>query len=406
MLAETIGDLLFGRVIFAAEGGFPTLFLEECAAGQIPLRRVKKENETVCAEVDEKGFRQVNAAAKKAGMSVRVTSRRGLPFLLLRYRRRIGIPVGAVLAAALLFMLSGRLWEVTVTGNETLSDDEILDVMEEAGVKPGMPLRKIVVKEAEQTAQNLLPTLSWIAVNIVGCKATVEVREIIPQPQMTDETDYADLVASMDGLIVRADVLEGAGQPKIGEPVVKGDLLVSGTIEMNNGFRRYVNAKAIILAETKTTLDATVSKQTPAERIVCGGEVWSIDFFGLTVPLGHLPKAAETETNSFCLKSRRTVFPISVRHTRWCVCEAAPVEWGEKMAAIVCFAQFCEDAANRYREAEVLQMEIATSENAREAKVSAVFRCVEPIAVRQPFHAAREREPITPEIERRMDKNG
>ena len=127
MLAETIGDLLFGRVIFAAEGGFPTLFLEECAAGQIPLRRVKKENETVCAEVDEKGFRQVNAAAKKAGMSVRVTSRRGLPFLLLRYRRRIGIPVGAVQAAALLFMISCRLLEVTLTGNDTISDDEILE---------------------------------------------------------------------------------------------------------------------------------------------------------------------------------------------------------------------------------------------------------------------------------------
>ena len=406
MLTEAIGDLLFGKVVFFAQGGFPALFLEECAARRIPLRNVEKGSETVRAAADEKGFRQVGAAAEKAGMTVRVETRRGLPSLLRRYRRRIGIPVGVALAAALLFALSGRLWEVTVTGNETLSDDEILDVMEEAGITPGAPLRKIDVKEAEQTAQNRLPTLSWIAVNITGCKAAVEVREIIQQPEMTDETDYADLIAAMDGLIVRADVLEGAGQPKIGEPVVKGDLLVSGTIEMNNGFRRFVNPKAIILAETKTTLTETVAKQAPSERIVRSGAVWSVRFFGLTVPLGFHMKSAETETSSFYIKSRRTVFPIGVSRTRWHVCETAPIEWGEGMASVVCFARFCESAADRYREAEVLRMEVTHSEDAREAKVTAVFQCVEPIAVRQPFHADREREPITPEIERKMDKNG
>ena len=406
MLAESIGDLLFGRVVFSAEGGFPALFLEACAAGRVPLRNVKRGDESVRAAVDERGFRQVGAAAEKAGMTVRVLTRTGLPFLLLRYRRRIGIPMGVALAAALLFFLSGRLWEVTVTGNETLSDDEILDVMEEAGVKPGMPLRKIDVKDAEQTAQNRLPALSWIAVNIVGCKATVEVREIVPQPEMTDETDYADLIASMDGLIVRADVLEGAGQPKIGEPVVKGDLLVSGTIEMNNGFRRYVNAKAIILAETRSALTETVEKRTAAERVVRFGAVWSLRFFGLTIPFGILPKGVETETSCFYVKSRRTVYPMGVSRTRWCVCEAAPIDWEEDLASLVCFSRFCETAADRYREAEVLDMKLTFSENAQEAKVTAAFRCIEPIAVRRPFFAAREREPIPPEIERKMDKNG
>ncbi|MBQ6065295.1 MAG: sporulation protein YqfD [Clostridia bacterium] len=406
MLAETIRDLLSGRVVFSAEGGFPELFMEECAVRRVPLRNVERGTGSVRATVDERGFRQVGAAAEKAGMAVRAKTRAGLPYLLYRYRRRIGIPIGVMLAAALLIQLSGRLWEVTVTGNETLNDDEILDVMEEAGVKTGVLLRQIDVKDAEQTAQNLLPQLSWIAVNVIGCKALVEVREIIPRPEMTDETDYADLVAAQDGLIVRADVLEGAGQPKIGEPVVKGDLLVSGTIEMNNGFRRYVNAKAIILAETRSTLTAAVSKQTSAERIVRSGTVWSVRFFGITVPFGFLPKDAERETSSFYVKSRRTVFPIGVSRTRWCVCETMPVEWEEGMAALVCFARFCENAADRYRDAEVLRMEVTSSEEAREAKVTAAFRCVEPIAVRQPFIVDREGESAASEIERKMDKNG
>lgn len=385
MLSEAIRGVLTGKVTFTAAGGFPDLFLEACAERRIPLRNVEKGSGWIRATVDEHGYRRVRGAAEKAGMELRIEKRAGLPFLLRRYRRRVGIPVGAVLAAALLLVLSSRLWEIRVTGNEMLSADEILDVMEEAGVRTGVPLRRIDTAAAEYYAKTKLPQLSWIAVNLTGCKATVEVREIIPKPEMTDQTDYADLVAGMDGVIVSADVLEGSGGPEAGEPVEKGDLLVSGTIEMSNGFRRFVNAKAIIRARTKTELKVRVEKREEAERQTVGGSFVSARFFGLTVPFGIVEKNAETEESDRYIQSRKTVFPIGLRRTCWSVFETAPVDWEGDEAALVCFSLFCERAWERYREADVLRMTVARAETGRQATVSSVFECVEEIAERRPF---------------------
>ena len=265
---ETVGRMITGSVTFRASGGFPDLFLDGCARYGVRLENVRRESGTLTARAAERAFPAAERAAREAGMTVEVLHLAGLPRLLRRYRARIGLPVGLLLGALLLLFLTGRIWQVTVTGRTYLGEEEILDVMEELGVSPGARIRKLDLKTVEEQAQLRLPRLSWIAVNRIGCKAEVEVREIIETPEVTDEKDYANLVAARDGVIVSADVLEGSGQPQVGSAVVKGDLLVSGIIEMKNGFQRFVNAKALIRARTKTALSVRSPQSMETERPV------------------------------------------------------------------------------------------------------------------------------------------
>ncbi len=385
MPVEVMQALLRGRIVFQAAGGFPDLFLETCAALGASLREVTQRGGTLGAQVTAADYPKVQTAAERSGMGLTVVGQTGLPPLLRRYRARIGIPVGILLGAMLLAVLSGRVWEVTVTGNAAVGSEEILDVMEELGVTPGAAIRKLDMRAVAKQAGERLPKLSWIAINLNGCEVNVEMREAIEPPVLTDNRDYCNLVAARDGVIVLADVLEGAGQPQAGSAVVHGDLLVSGVIEMKNGFQRFVNAKAVILARTKTELSVQTEAAFPAERVAVRRNVRRLCFFGIRIPLGVCPDAAEKECCEYDLQSRTTVYPVGVRQEYCAVYQSQQVNLSAADAVLCCFADFCCQAFERYRAAELLQRKISVAVNNGTARVAARCECIEDICERQPF---------------------
>lgn len=385
MIAERVREFLSGRVVFTATGGFPSLLLEECAVRKTVLRDVEQQNGCVTAWVSEKDYRRVKQAAEKAGMTLAPQKVTGLPLLARRCRARAGIFAGLLAGALLLWYLSGGLWELRVTGNETLGAEEILDALAEEGIRVGARTARLDCAEAERQMQARLPRLSWIAVNITGCRATAEVREATEPPETPPEGEYANVVAARDGVILRADVLSGEGQPKIGEAVVKGDLLVSGVVEMNNGRYRLTEAKAVIEALTKTELSLTAQSVFPAQVPEHRRTVYSVRFFGVRLTLGLPTPEGEAETGSRLLQSRRTVFPVGTERDVAVTFSERPVTLDEDRTRLLCFATFCEQAAERYREAKVLRRSIVFFPEEEGCGVVAKYECVENIARRAPL---------------------
>lgn len=385
MIAERVREFLSGRVVFTATGGFPSLLLEECAVRKTVLRDVEQQNGCVTAWVSEKDYRRVKQAAEKAGMTLTPQKVTGLPLLARRCRARAGIFAGLLAGALLLWYLSGGLWELRVTGNETLGAEEILDALAEEGIRVGARTARLDCAEAERQMQARLPRLSWIAVNITGCRATAEVREATEPPETPPEGEYANVVAARDGVILRADVLSGEGQPKIGEAVVKGDLLVSGVVEMNNGRYRLTEAKAVIEALTKTELSLTAQSVFPAQVPEHRRTVYAVRFFGVRLPLGLPTPEGEAETGSRLLQSRRTVFPVGTERDVAVTFSERPVTLDEDRTRLLCFATFCEQAAERYREAKVLRRSIVFFPEEEGCGVVAKYECVENIARRAPL---------------------
>ena len=82
---------LFGYVRFESGGGFPERFLNLCAQAHFPLWEVTSRGGTMKAFTTVKCYKKFRSYARKAGVRLRVKERRGLPFLLRRYRKRIGI---------------------------------------------------------------------------------------------------------------------------------------------------------------------------------------------------------------------------------------------------------------------------------------------------------------------------
>lgn len=219
---------------------------------------------------------------EKHSIPIRVGDRIGLPSLLFRLRRRLGLCVGACLAC-LLVILSGRfLWDVRVTGNEAVSDGEIRSILSDCGLSVGARIGEIDPAEIELNALLATDRLSWISVTIEGTVARVQVIENTPPPP-AEPTSPANLVAECDGEIVYLELLRGTPVVTAGQAVKKGDLLVSGLRDSATLGIVSERAAGRVMAKTERVFHIEV----PLERTEkCYGEAQilgiEVNFFGFS----------------------------------------------------------------------------------------------------------------------------
>jgi len=134
-------------------------------------------------------------------------------------------------------------------GNETISDAEILRGLEELGIGFGTYGPSIKSQWVEDHMLNMVEGLEWITVNQSGCKAVVEVREREETPVVTDRKGFANIIAARDGIIEEQSVWTGQKLKAVGDVVVKGELLVSGVVDLEQTFL-LTRAQAEIFART------------------------------------------------------------------------------------------------------------------------------------------------------------
>ena len=253
-MRESFQSALSGRVTIRVTGFFLERFLNLTAKRGLPTWDVQRISETeMLLTTTPAAFRRMRDAAFRAGVRVRVAGKSGLPFRLRPYRRRKALLLGLLLFLLMPLAASQFLWSITVEGCEQLKPSQVLEVLEGLGVKRGAFLTGLDTERIETQAALELDELSFIAINLKGTTAQVQVRERVPVPDSRDPQEIRNLVASRDGQIEVLEVYEGIAMVSRGDTVQKGDLLVSGAIPSEQVGTRYVASDARILARTWKT---------------------------------------------------------------------------------------------------------------------------------------------------------
>lgn len=244
----------------------------------------------------------------------------GLEPILRRYRHRYGIPVGIGMFIGILLLSSRFIWSMDVVGNEQISDDEVLARLEELGCSVGTYIPSIDFDRLHTDYLLAYDDTAWIAVNVSGTKATVELREMVTNPPVPDEDIPYNLIADEDGVIESLEVLRGDPVVEPGLLVRKGELLVSGVRDFGERLG-LVHARGKVYARVKRefTIEVPLIREV---KIATGTEYsekylkilgFSIKFSGNT---GNLP----AECDKIVRESEVTLFdtielPVSVQET-------------------------------------------------------------------------------------------
>lgn len=305
---------LSGYVVFEARNGFPERFVNLCTNKRIPLWEMKNHGDVLVARTTVKGYKAINSAAQNSGMTTRIIKKTGLPFFLSKNRKRKGIALGVLVCLLIITFMSTMVWTVSVTGNESYTDEEILSLFSEYGVNVGVFKRSIDVRSVCEQAVKELDNVSWAMVNIRGCAATVEIREGTEKPEIVDNDKPVNIVASCDGQIMRYEVYAGVPVTKSGNAVTKGELLVDSVIENKDKSERFVHARALITART----EQKITEDSPCRLLSLTQEKNknTVFFFGIKIPLGFLKDDSGYFKYEQYLQSGKKRLPVGIIRER------------------------------------------------------------------------------------------
>jgi similar to stage IV sporulation protein len=254
-----------GYVHFSAEGKFPERFLNLTSRYGISLWKVAPASGGLTGQMYVGDYKQIRKTARKAKVRLKITQKHGLPFLIAKYKSRLGIPVGAVAGILLILFLSNFIWSISITGTQTISDTRLKEVMSAYGVSIGAYKNNINAKSVQRNTMLEISEIGWMSVNITGNVVSVEVKEKAEKPELNTNTNPCNLKAKCDGVITKTNVRSGVTEVVLGSGVAKGDLLVSGIMQSDSEallqYVEYVRASGEIYADVNSTKELTLPKE-------------------------------------------------------------------------------------------------------------------------------------------------
>ena len=277
-----------GWVRLVVCGSFPERLLNLCAQRGMTFWGVEwLDGQTLRLTLLRRDVGGLEELARRAGCTVEIEQRAGLPSFLARFRRRYAFLLGLALSVLCVCLLSNFVLTIEVTGNQQVPDAVILSQLRRLGLRTGVYGPKLDVKQIALDTQLALEELSWVSVNLYGTRAQVVVRERVKPPELLEEKGVSDLVADAGGVILRVDAVEGQAKVKPGDTVSPGEVLISGTVTMegpqySNVPSRYlyVRAAGAVWARSWRTVSAQIPV-TAAVKEYTGADKsrWSVTLF-------------------------------------------------------------------------------------------------------------------------------
>ena len=336
----------------------------------------------------------------EAGIAPVEVARGGLPCLLLRLLRRPGLWVGGILGMILLLSAHSVLWDIRISGNETVSDSAILETLGAVGLTVGTPIRGLRADVTENKALLLDDRLAWISVNRKGTVAYVEVREAVtPPPAQGDEP--CNLVAAMGGVIDHVESVSGNVRVAAGQIVGEGDLLISGLYDSATEGIRIVAARGRVFARTTrvftTRIPLTYTQKTYAtaagdEKTEISMEK-SIIFFGRHIKFskktGNIDRFCDTIEDEISWGLVDGVgFPISTRTVWYLPYEMTPATRTYAEAEELAYLELARYIASLPGGATLIGKTVTVRHGEDSLTLTCTLTAIEDIATERPIQVA------------------
>lgn len=258
-MMTAVVNRLRGQVRIRVECAFPERVLNLCGARDLAFWDLEWESATAfTCRISRQDYHTLRQAAEKLDCDITVVRREGAPFFLMRFRHRQALLVGLVGCGLALVLGSFFIWDFEIEGNKTVSDEVILRSLEKNGVSIGTFGMALDGEDLRNHVLLDIPELCWVAVNVSGCRANVQVRERVPAPELVDEKTPTNVVARRAGLVLEVRAMDGVASVLPGTAVTEGQLLISGVEDTETFGARMLAGMGSVRARTWYTLTTSI----------------------------------------------------------------------------------------------------------------------------------------------------
>lgn len=232
MLLLRLWNYLRGYVIIVVEGYFLEKFINICTHRQLLLWNIRwLKNSRMTMKISINGFKTLRPIAFKTKCRVHIIDKKGLPFILHRYKKRKTFVFGVLVFLAFFFFMTSFVWDVSISGNNNVKSELLLEQLAQSGIRPGALKFGINTAKAADQLMLEINELSRISIAVKGTRVLVDVGERVKPPELINKNIPCNIVAVKDGIITSIMAKEGLEVVKVGQTVIKGQILITGIIE-------------------------------------------------------------------------------------------------------------------------------------------------------------------------------
>lgn len=373
---------LFGYIVVEVVGDNVERFMNLCSVGIKDVWGYEVTERGIKANVRLSEIKSIRSIAKKAKVKIIFCQRKGLWFWLCPLKKRWGLVVGIAVFSFLLCFLSSRIWMIHIHGNQRVSTNVIQELLYQNGVSQGISSGGFDWATLRQTIISQNPDIAWMSLNPSGSVLNVDISETTKPPELNNNDFPCNGMASCDGRIVEMQVYTGTAMVKVGDAVVKGDMLISGAVEYSDGYTSFCKASGKVMAETVREHEIFIPFRYTQERP--NGEVKVrrvLCCFGIEIPLyfGSVSPPYTKETTQRYVTVNEVVLPLGVKTAVFTKTDLIPSQRTVEQAKEEGKKQMDEYRNNTFSAEQVKNTEITYQVTQDGVMVKSKFFCIENI---------------------------
>lgn len=237
---------LRGYLLIRMKGQSPERFINLCSNRYIYLWDLNHVDGDYEFRIMLKDYYKLKPIVKKTGTIPYIDHRYGLPFLIHKYKKRKGYLAGIILFCTILYILSLYIWDINILGGHSYTPEAMLKFLNSKQIYIGLMKKNIDCQEIEELIRATYNDIGWVSAEIKGTRLIIKITETnMPAPAVT-ATENCHIIASRDCIITNIITRTGTPKVEVGSVVKKGDILVSGVVDIIGDNETLVDRRPVI----------------------------------------------------------------------------------------------------------------------------------------------------------------
>ncbi len=208
MLIKILLSYLLGYVRVSVEGYYIERFINICKTENITIWNLKRNKDIVLfLNVRIQDFKKICRIAKKTRCKVKIKKRRGIPFLIHRYKKRKIFLILLFILVSIIIISTNFIWNVDIIEENEQKTEKLIQDLEEVGLKQGTLKSKIDTKDIINKIRLKRKDIAWMGIELKGTNAIVKVVKADQKPEIIDENEYCSIISDKTGVITKINAL-------------------------------------------------------------------------------------------------------------------------------------------------------------------------------------------------------
>ena len=213
------------------------------------IKNVRKVNiSTVRFYIAVRDYKHLEESANVTNSKIRITSRSGIYFFIIKVKKYLSLVIGSVLFLVLIYYMSTFIWSIEIETEKYLSPYEVRKYLMDLGVKPGIKKKDASVAKIEEEMKKR-EDIMWIRARVEGSKMKIKIAERKSPPIIEEDNSINNIISKMDGEVIRVYTISGTAVVKPGDLVKKGDTLINAE-QGKEGSTYITKAEGDVIAKT------------------------------------------------------------------------------------------------------------------------------------------------------------